>query len=369
MSSFADYMKKKKIYIETYGCTANKADSESLAGLLKTSGFEFTDSPDSSDLIVINTCIVKTPTEQRMKRRIQDLSKLGKPVIVAGCMTKISQRDIERLNPSASMIGPDSIYNITSCVESALKGKKNVFVKDERRDKTKFPKVALKKGIGIVTISIGCLGNCSYCITKFARGKLKSYTIPGIVDQITRLISEGCKEIHLTSEDNGCYGLDIGTNLSELLKVVSEIEGEFLIKVGMMNPVHIKDDSTLSELVSVFKRPKIKKFIHIPVQSGSDRILKLMRRGYVVKDVENIVQKFRNDIPDIYLSTDVIVGFPGETDDDFKMSICMLKKLGFDNVNISRFGSRPGTDAEKMEQIDERIIIERSKALHQITVS
>jgi len=359
----------KKIYIETYGCTANKGDTEIMMGILGKSGFSVTESLGESDLVIVNTCIVKTPTEQRMRRRIQDLTKMGKPMVIAGCMTKTSQKDIEKFNREASLIGPDSLSKITECVTRTLKGERVLFLDDENADKTSFPRSRIREKIGIVTIASGCMGNCSYCITKHARGKLRSYPVGNIRKQIEDMVEDGIEEIHLTSEDNGCYGLDIGTDLSSLLNEISSIGGKFKIKVGMMNPAHIKSNGTLERLIESFKKDKIKKFIHIPIQSGSDAVLKNMKRGYTSEDVMHIVRKFREGIPGIYISTDVIVGFPTESEEDFQKTVDLLNELKFNNVNISRFGLRPGTEAEKMEQLDSETIINRSRELYGIISS
>lgn len=356
-----------KIYIEAYGCAANQADGEFLAGILEESGFEITDSADKSDLNLIVTCIVKTPTEHRMIGRIQELTKTGKPLVVAGCMPKTSQLTIEKINPNASLIGPDSISHIVDAVNAAIEGRKIIFVGDERKPKVGLPRIRKRKNVGIVPISIGCLSECSYCATKFARGRLKSYTIEEIVKEVERLVKDGCDEIWLTSEDDGCYGVDIGTNLATLLKKVCGVRGDFKIRVGMMNPTYIKNEKLLSELIEAYKDKKMQKFLHLPVQSGSDRILKSMKRGYTVADFVKIIERFRKEIPDLFLNTDVIVGFPGETEEDFEATIELMKKTKPSEVNISRFGARPRTEAAKMKQLPVETINERSKRMHDMT--
>jgi len=338
-------------------------------GLLKKAGFESVDSPEKSDLNIIFTCIVKTPTEQRMIDRIKKLAKTGKPMIVAGCMPKTSQRVVEKINPAASLMGPDSIGNIADVVNASLENKKVIFVSDERKTKPGLPRIRKKKNVGIVPISIGCLSGCSYCSVKFARGKLKSYSIDEIVKDIECLVKDDCTEIWLTSQDNGCYGVDIGTNLAELLRAVCRVKGDFKIRVGMMNPAYVKNEKLLNELIEAYKDKKIQKFFHLPVQSGSDRILKLMKRGYIVKDFENIVKRFRKEIPKLFLSTDVIAGFPEETEQDFQSTVELLKRVRPNKANISKFGMRPGTEAANMKQLDVKTVNERSAKLHKIISS
>lgn len=353
-----------RIYASVYGCPTNIADCELSLGILKEAGFEIVSSPEESDLNIIFTCIVKTPTEQRMIRKIQELSGSGKPLVVSGCMAKTSQRTIERMCPNASILGPNSISHVAEVTRAALEGKKVIFVRDDDEKKS-GERVRSKKLLGIVPISSGCLSNCAYCAVKFARGKLRSYPADAIVEDARRLVGSGCREIWLTSQDNGCYGVDTGSSLPELVEKVCSVDGKFKIRIGMMNPTYLKG-KTMEKLVDAYKNEKVSKFIHIPVQSGSDKVLKDMKRGYSVADFENIVERFRKEIPEIFISTDVIVGFPGETDEDFQMTVDLLKKTKPDKVNISKFGSRPGTEASKMEQLPTKVVNERSRILHKM---
>lgn len=353
-----------KVYACVYGCPTNISDYETSLGMLKDAGFEIVSSEKESDVNIIFTCIVKTPTEKRMVRRIQELSGTGKPLVVAGCMSNTSQRKIENINPNASLLGSNSIAHVVDAVESAFDGKKVMFVRDCKHPKPSS-KVRKRDSIGIVPIATGCMSNCSYCSVKLARGNLKSLSVDDIVKEIESLLKDGCDQIWLTSQDNGCYGLDIGEDLAALLKRICDIDGEFDVRVGMMNPTYIKG-KMLDAIVSAYKNDKIRKFIHIPVQSGSDRILKRMRRGYTVEDFENIFKQFKKDIPDISITTDIIVGFPGETEDDFKKTIELIQQIKPNKVNISRFGARPNTDAAKMEQVPVNVINERSKELYKI---
>jgi len=180
-------------------------------------------------------------------------------------------------------------------------------------------------------------------------------------------VKDGCTDIWLTSQDNGCYGLDIGSSLPELLNTVSKIQGKFTVRVGMMNPTHTKQ--IVDELIEAYRNEKIRKFLHLPVQSGSNRVLKAMKRGYVVEDFVEIVEKFRQAFPNLTLSTDIIVGFPSETGEDFQATMELMKKIQPQKVNISKFGSRPKTEAAKMKQLPIEKINERSRKLHELTIS
>ena len=354
----------KKIFIETYGCSANISDSETMSGLLKERGFQIVDSPKKSDINIINTCIVKTPTEQRMIFRIRELTNFKKPLIIAGCMPKASQKTIEKLNSDANMIGPDSIENIIDIVNATIQRRKVFFLKDLRRPKICLPKVRLNPVIGIVPISIGCLGDCSYCSVKFAKGKLFSYPKEKIVEEVKNATEGECKEIWVTSQDNSCYGKDIGSSLPELLNEICNIDGEFSVRVGMMNPIHIKD--ILDGLIESYKNKKIFKFLHMPVQSGSNEILEKMKRGYKVEDFIKILEKFRKETPNLTLSTDIIVGFPDETEEDFRQTTSLIEKVRPDIVNISKFGVRPKTEAAKLNKLDIKVVNERSSILHNL---
>jgi MiaB-like tRNA modifying enzyme len=353
-----------KIFIETYGCSYNQADTEIMAGILKCKGYDIVDSFQKSDVNIINTCIVKTPTEQRMIYRVQELSKLNKPLVVAGCMAKTSRRTIEKISPHACLLGPDSIQKITEVVEIAVKNKKGIFLEDLKQPKVCLPRVRKNPVINIVPIAEGCLSNCAYCSVKFARGRLHSYSPELIVKEVENAVNEGCKEIWITSQDNACYGKDINTTLPELLKKISEIDGNFFVRVGMMNPAHTTD--ILEDLLDAYESKKIFKFLHLPVQSGSDSILELMKRNYTVKDFLHIVKNFRIKFPELNLSTDIIIGFPGETENDFKKTEELIKNIKPDTVNLSKYGARPNTEASTMEKVNKKIIDERSVLMHEL---
>jgi MiaB-like tRNA modifying enzyme len=354
-------MKNKKIFAEVYGCSANVADFEIALGLLRRNGYRIVDDAEESDLNIIFTCIVKTPTANRMIHRIRELTKLKKPLIVAGCMSKTERKTVEKINPKASLVGPDSIEMVPEVVRKTLSGKKVVFTKDLRKPKICLPRVRRNHLIDIVPIAIGCLSNCSYCEVKFARGKLFSYPPRMIVEEVKQAIKNGCKELWITSQDNSCYGRDINTNLPELLNEVCKVEGKFFVRVGMMNPMHVKD--IIDELIESYRSKKIFKFLHLPVQSGSSRILELMNRGYTVNDFRRIVKKFRKEFPFLTLSTDVIVGFPGEEEKDFQKTVKLIREVKPDIVNVSKFGARPGTKAAEMEQLPRSVIDDRTKRL------
>ena len=356
---------KKKVWIEAYGCSASMADSEMMSGLLKADGYEMATCENESSLNIIVTCSVKDVTQHRMLHRIDKLSKSVKPLIIAGCLAKTERPRIESLNSYASILGPHSIDRTIDVVHSAFMGKKAVFVEDSSLEKINLPRIRINPIISIIEIASGCMSECSFCQTKLAKGRLRSYRIGEILRQMRSDIADGCKEIWLSSTDNGCYGKDIGSDLVHLLRSCCLIEGDYKIRVGMMNPMYLP--CMLKEMIEVFSaNDKIFKFLHIPVQSGSDRILRKMKRGHTVKTYRNIVRAFRKAFPEITIATDVIIGFPTETNEDFLKTIDLLKETEPDIVNSSKYSSRSGTEACKLKQVDSHIVKQRSEQIHKL---
>ncbi|MFY9299697.1 MAG: tRNA (N(6)-L-threonylcarbamoyladenosine(37)-C(2))-methylthiotransferase [Candidatus Nitrosotenuis sp.] len=348
-----------KIWVESYGCSASFADAEMISGLILNGGHILAASPRDSDLNLIVTCSVKDATANKMVNRIKKLK--SKPLVVAGCLAKAEPKTVQRFSPGASLMGPSSLGKTLQIIDSALLGAKQIELADSDLTKTGLPKVRLNPIVGIVEIASGCMSECTFCQTKLAKGDLKSYRIGDIVRQVSSEIKDGCKEIWLTSTDNGCYGLDIGTTLPELVNKVSEIPGEFTIRVGMMNPMYmprIRDD-----LAKSFENDKVYKFLHVPVQAGSDRVLNEMKRGHTAETFRDVVKKFRGRFEKFTISTDIIVGFPTETSEDFEKTVDLLKETRPDVVNLSKYSQRPGTKAAEMVQMDVSEVKRRSKQI------
>ena len=215
--------------------------------------------------------------------------------------------------------------------------------------------------IAAVNIATGCIGDCSYCIVKKARGELTSKPIPEIKQEVTKLISNGIWEIQLAGQDTACYGLDTGYSLPELLDEISNIPGDFRIRVGMMNPAAAKNIT--GELIEAYRNEKIYKFLHLPVQSGSDTVLEDMRRHYKTEDYRKIISAFRSSYPDGIVSTDFIVGYPTERGEDFQHTLALLREVQAFKVNITRFSPRPHTKASQLKEISSGIKKERSREL------
>ncbi|NJF25204.1 tRNA (N(6)-L-threonylcarbamoyladenosine(37)-C(2))-methylthiotransferase [Thermococcus sp. Bubb.Bath] len=354
-----------RVYVESYGCTRNKADGEIMEAILLKAGYELAESPDSADYVVVNTCAVKDPTEHKMARRIRELIDSGKKVIATGCLVHVNPDVIDKR--VSGMLGVRSIDRIAEAIDVAERGGKLVSVeswKERKVDKLELPRLWKSGVVFVVPISEGCLNACTYCATRFARGVLKSYKPELVVKWIKEAIARGYKEIQLSSEDTGCYGFDIGTNLAKLLDEVTSIEGDFRIRVGMMNPNHVL--KFLDELIEAYQDPKIYKFLHLPVQSGDNEVLRRMGRNYTVEEFEEIVREFRKKIPGLNLNTDIIVGFPGESDEAFQNTVELVKRVRPDKINVSRYSQRPGTIAAKWKQLPGWKVKERSRVLHRL---
>jgi MiaB/RimO family radical SAM methylthiotransferase len=210
-----------------------------------------------------------------------------------------------------------------------------------------------------VPVNDGCLSSCTFCETKVARGPLRSFGEETIIRAIEQSVKAGAKEIQLTSQDMAAYGRDRKSNIVELLKKVGEIEGDFKVRVGMMNPEHL--GKYIEGLVEALDSPRFYKFIHIPIEAGSDSVLKRMKRQYTMAQIDAYIDYLRSSVAGIGIETDLIVGFPGETDSQFQESLDAIRRLKFEVTNISRFGARPHTSAARMKQVPRETINERSK--------
>ena len=352
-----------RIHVEAYGCSASSADSEMISGLIVNGGHTVAESAAESDLSVIVTCSVKDATANRMIHRIKSLS--SGPLVVAGCLPKAEPKTVERFAPGASMMGPGSIGRTLQVVESALGGVRTVALEDTDLSKVGLPRVRLNPAVGIIEIASGCMSECTFCQTKLAKGGLTSYRVGDIVRQAEADVADGCKEIWLSSTDNGCYGLDIGSDLPELIDAVSAVPRDFMVRVGMMNPMYmprIRDG-----LLSSFESGRVYRFLHVPVQSGSNRVLADMRRGHTAETFRDVAKRFRRKFGRFTISTDIIVGFPTETARDFEETVRLLEETRPDIVNLSRYSARPGTPAAEMEQVDVAEVKRRSKRIFELS--
>ncbi len=335
----------------------NQADSDIMRGLI-SKYFELSD-VENADVVVINSCGVIEYTERKIIRRMKELKSLGKKIVLAGCLSRISKEAVELAD---SVVSPDNLDKIVDAINS---NSKVLFIERRSIDKAKLHDVKCRlreNAIAIVSISEGCLGSCSFCATRIARGRLKSFSIDAIVNEVKKAVEMGFKEIQLTSQDTGAYGLDMGEyKLPELLNRISKIDGDFRVRVGMMNPHHAA--KILDDLINSFSNDKIYKFIHVPVQSGDNKVLEHMKRNHTVEDFVEVVDRFRKEFDDVMVSTDIIVGYPTESEESFWKSYELIKNVKPDIVNITRFSPRPNTPASKLRDIPGWIKKERSRIL------
>ncbi|NLA37818.1 MAG: tRNA (N(6)-L-threonylcarbamoyladenosine(37)-C(2))-methylthiotransferase [Methanomicrobiales archaeon] len=329
-----DGLKGKSVYIESYGCTYNHADTRRLEAILMDLGCRLA-GPDEADAVIINTCTVIEATEREMLRRLKAFA--DRDLYVTGCMPLV-QMDLISPVCTPHIIHPDEIHERAGSVGSRGSG-----------------------AIGVVQVASGCVGRCSYCITRLARGSLRSVPAGDILDAVRRLVASGAFEIQLTGQDLAAWGLDRGETLPDLLREITDIPGEFAIRLGMMNPASVL--RILGPLIDACASTRIFQFLHIPAQSGADTVLDRMKRGYHAADVIEIVDSFRERYPDMMISSDFITGFPGETDEEFEQTLTLLRRAGFVKVNITRYSRRPGTPAATLKDLPERIRKDRSRRL------
>ncbi len=347
-----------KIYFETYGCTMNQGDTEIMMGLVKN--HKIVNKAQDSDIIIMNTCGVIEYTERKIIKNTKKYQAQGKKVIISGCLPKINKDAIEKTRPNA-IISARSLESINNAIETVTRNEQFIQVTNNNPIKSNTTKKRTQHPIAIVPISEGCLGRCSYCGTRFARGRLRSFPLSSIVKETEKCVMQGFKEIQLTAQDTGAYGMDNDERLPSLLKEICKISGDFRVRVGMMNPEHVL--KIHDSLIEAMQDEKIYNFLHLPLQSGDDKILQDMNREYIVKDFQRIVERFRETLDQLTFSTDIIVGYPTETEEAFQKTYKILEKTRPDVLNIKRYSPRPNTPASKLKDMPDRIKKDRSRLL------
>ena len=352
----------ESIWLKTFGCSHNVSDSEYMQGLLGAYGYQFVDEYDreSADIWVINSCTVKDPSQSAFTNIIKRAKELHIPIVVCGCVPQ-ADRKLKDLD-GISMVGIQQIDRVVEVVEQTLLGNTVRLLAKGSLPSLDLPKIRKNPMIEIVPLSTGCLGACTYCKTKHARGALGSYTIEAIVNRIKKVISEGVTEVWLSSEDTGAYGRDINTSLSNLLDAILPIlPHDVMLRIGMTNPPFILDQ--LPAVAKALNHPNVFTFLHIPVQSGSDKVLLDMNREYTVGEFRRVADYLLEHVPGMTIATDIICGFPGETEEEFEDTLKLVKDYEFPVLNISQFYPRPGTPAAKMKRIETKIVKGRSRKL------
>ncbi|KNE71944.1 MiaB-like tRNA modifying enzyme, archaeal-type [Allomyces macrogynus ATCC 38327] len=362
---------KAKIYVRTWGCSHNNSDSEYMAGILASHGYMIVATGDEADLWVLNGCTVKNPSEQTFVNAIRQAQDKGKKVVLAGCVTQAAPRN--KMWDGLSIIGVQQIDQIVYVVEETLLGH-SVRLMDPKKEpgtkvraggaKLALPKIRKNPLIEIIAINTGCLNQCTYCKTKHARGELASYPVAEIVDRVRQVLVEGIVEIWLTSEDTGTYGRDIGTDLPTLLwAILAELptDGSVMLRIGMTNPPYILEH--LPAMAKILHDARVYAFLHVPVQAAADRVLLDMRRQYSQAEFRQVVDYLREHVPGMTIATDIICGFPTESDADFDETLELVRQYQFPVLHISQFYPRPGTPAARMPRLPTQVVKQRSRAI------
>ncbi len=329
-------LRGRSVWIETYGCPYNHGDSAKLVEILKHHGAMIAGSAGEAEAVILNTCTVVGPTERRMLRRLAALR--DRELYVTGCMAVIQPEAIKAVC-TPILILPDVIHELYRDIGTVA-----------------------QCSVGIVQIAKGCTGRCTYCITRRARGPLESFPRKGILAQVRSLVGAGACEIRLTAQDVSAWGCDIGESFPGLLEEAAQIPGRYRIRVGMMNPATVRDQA--AEVAEAFRSGHIFSFLHLPVQSGSDAILERMGRQYTVAEFEDVIRIFRSRVPHLTVATDMIVGFPGESVEDFSASVSLIRRIKPSKVNVTRYSQRPFTIPVPERGFPESVVKERSRAMN-----
>jgi MiaB-like tRNA modifying enzyme len=337
-----------RYHIETYGCTANRGETQAIERALRDGGHHPADGPETADVAILNTCTVLEKTERNMLSRAAELDGATPgDLVVTGCMALAQGEAFAEADVDAEVLHWDDVP------QHVLNGECPTVTPDTEP--------VLDGVVGILPIARGCTSDCSYCITKQATGRIDSPSVEENVEKARALVHAGARELRITGQDTGVYGWDEGERKLHVLldRICSEVEGDFRVRVGMANPKGVH--GIREELAAVFAdHEKLYNFLHVPVQSGSDDVLGDMRRQHQVAEFREVVETFDDALEEWTLSTDFIVGFPTETAADHEASLDLLREVRPQKINVTRFSKRPGTDAADMKGLGGTLKKERS---------
>ncbi|WP_082394748.1 tRNA (N6-isopentenyl adenosine(37)-C2)-methylthiotransferase MiaB [Caloranaerobacter sp. TR13] len=368
----ANNLQKRKYYIETWGCQMNEHDSEKMSGILESIGYIETNTPKDADLIIFNTCLVRKNAELKVYGNLGHLKTLKnkKPemlIAVCGCMTQKKEiRDLikEKYSHVDIVFGTHNIHKLPELIANARQNSRMIIdVWEDSGNIIEGLPAKRKYGFkAFVNVMHGCNNFCTYCIVPYTRGREKSRLPEDILREINELSAQGCKEVTLLGQNVNSYGknLDKKVSFAQLLRMVNEVKGIERIRFTTSHPKDLSD-----ELILAIKEcDKVCEHIHLPFQAGSNKILKAMNRKYSKEHYLNLIEKIKNEIPNIAITTDIIVGFPGETEEDFEETLDVVRKVKFDSAFTFLYSIRKGTPAAKMEnQVPEDIKHKRFKRL------
>jgi len=348
----------KKVYLRNWGCQMNVHDSETMLGILEGEGYSVAENPLKADLVIFNTCSIRQKAEQKFYSELGKMRFLKKKnqdvkIAVAGCIAQHEGKNILQRAPFVDFIfGPQNIYMLKDLLHG---NPKTIFLEDNPGISTTDLPVKRKEEIKAwVTIIYGCNNFCSYCVVPFTRGRERSRPAENIHSEVSRLAGEGYKEITLLGQNVNSYKGDIG--FPGLLHIIDGVGGIERIRFVTSHPKDFSGDL----IDTMEKLPKVCEHIHLPLQSGSNRILKLMNRKYTYEEYRNKILRLRMKIPNIAITTDIIAGFPGETEEDHMITVSALRELEFDGIYAFKFSERKGTKAARMEdRVSEEIKSQR----------
>ena len=343
-------MKTNKVYIETYGCQMNLADTEIVLGILQNNGYSVTKELDNADVVLLNTCSIRENAEQRIYGRLGNIKTAKKDnpnlvIGVLGCMAERLRKDlIEEKKMVDVVVGPDEYRRLPELIDTAFGGEKGIGV---RLSKTEtYDDVVPYREDGLaawLSVMRGCDKFCTFCVVPFTRGRERSRALQSIVNEIEQLSGKGFKEVTLLGQNVNSY-LDENNDFSDLLAACAEVDRTMRIRFTTSHPQDLSDKL----LYTIAEHSNICNYVHLPVQSGSNRILKLMNRTYTIEHYLNLIDKARKIIPGVSFSTDIISGFPTETYEDHVMTLDIMREVKYDGAYMFKYSAREGTKAYNM---------------------
>jgi tRNA-2-methylthio-N6-dimethylallyladenosine synthase len=362
-------MNKNNVYIETYGCQMNMADTEIVMGILQNYGYGITKSVDDADVVLLNTCSIRENAEQRIYGRLGNFKtiKNSRPQLVIGilgCMAERLRKDlIEEKKIVDLIVGPDEYRRLPALIDVAFHGEKGIGVRlsktETYEDIIPYRENGLQAWISVMR---GCDKFCTFCVVPFTRGRERSRTLNSVINEIEKLSERGFKEVTLLGQNVNSYS-DGVNDFADLLAASAEVDRTIRIRFTTSHPHDLSDKL----LYTIAEHPNICNYIHLPVQSGSDRILKLMNRTYTVAQYLKLIEKAKRIIPGVSFSTDIIAGFPTESEQDHQLTLEIMRQVRYDGAYMFKYSAREGTKAYKMnDDVSDEVKIKRLQEIIQL---
>ncbi|PJA95453.1 MAG: tRNA (N6-isopentenyl adenosine(37)-C2)-methylthiotransferase MiaB [Ignavibacteriales bacterium CG_4_9_14_3_um_filter_34_10] len=359
-------MKQNSVYIETYGCQMNVADTELVQGLLVEKGYSLTQNIDTADVILLNTCSIRDNAEQRIYGRLGNIKAIkdkdpSKVIGILGCMAERLKKDlIEEKKMVDVVVGPDEYRRLPEFIDDAFTGEKGIGVKLSRTETYDDILPYRENGLSAwISVMRGCDKFCSYCVVPFTRGRERSRSLDSIKNEVKLLSQKGFREITLLGQNVNSYS-DNGNDFADLLSASAKVDPLMRIRFTTSHPQDLSDKL----LYTITENDNICKYIHLPVQSGSNRILELMNRTYTIEHYLNLIEKARKLIPSVSFSTDIISGFPTESEEDHRATLTVMRQVEYDGAYMFKYSPREGTKAYRMnDDVSEEV---KTKRLNEI---